>query len=169
LTFEIGLVLALVVGAVVLFVSERVRSDLVALLVLVTLVLTGLLEPRDALSGFSNPAVVTVWAVFILSGGLQRSGVAGLLGRQVMRVAGRGEVRLTVAIMLVAASLSAFMNNVGVAALLLPVVMDIARRSARVILGVSEATRTAESIGPITAKKVVKAVRAVSSMVFARS
>lgn len=129
MTFEIGLVLALVLGAVVLFVSELVRSDLVALLVLVTLVFSGLLEPREALLGFSNPAVVTVWAVFILSGGLQRSGVAGLLGRQVMRVAGRGEMRLTIAIMLVAASLSAFMNNVGVAALLLPVVMDIARRT----------------------------------------
>lgn len=113
----------------VLFVTEKLRVDLVALMVMVTLAVTGLLEPRDALSGFSNPAVVTVWAMFILSGGLQRSGVAGMVGRQVMRFGGTGEVRLIVAIMVTSGFLSAFMNNVGVAALLLPVVMDIARRT----------------------------------------
>jgi len=122
------MVLAIVILAVGLFVTERLRVDLVALLVLVGLVLTGLLTPTEALSGFSSPAVVTVWAVFILSGGLSRTGVAGRIGHYVLRLAGKGEVRLLVVIMLTAAIMSAFMNNVGVAALLLPVVMDIARR-----------------------------------------
>jgi len=72
-----------------------------------------------------------VWAVFILSGGLARTGVAGILGRQVLRIAGSGEGRLIMVIMLTAAVLSAFMNNVGVAALLLPVVMDISKRTGR--------------------------------------
>ena len=131
MTFQIGLVLAILAVAVVLFVSEKLRVDVVALLVLVLLALTGLVTPQQALSGFSNPAVITVWAVFILSGGLSRTGIAGLVGRHVLRLAGTGEVRLIALIMLTSAFLSAFMNNVGVAALLLPVVMDIARRTGR--------------------------------------
>ena len=62
MTFEIGLVIAVLVAAVILFITERVRVDVVALMVLLALALTGLLEPKQALSGFSNPAVITVWA-----------------------------------------------------------------------------------------------------------
>ena len=129
MTFEIFLVLALLAATVVLFVIERPRADVVALLLLGSLAITGLVEPREAISGFSSPAVITVWAVFILSGGLSKTGIANVLGRQVLRVSGAGEIRLTVIIMLVSAVLSAFMNNVGATALLLPVVMDIARRT----------------------------------------
>ncbi|MDX1579036.1 MAG: SLC13 family permease, partial [Gemmatimonadota bacterium] len=131
MTPDIALVLGILVVAVILFVTELVRIDVVAILVLVTLPITGLLTPQQAISGFSNPAVITVWAVFILSGGLSRTGVAGILGRQVLRLAGTSERGLVMVIMLTSASLSAFMNNVGVAALLLPVVMDISRRTRR--------------------------------------
>ncbi|MFQ5350898.1 MAG: SLC13 family permease, partial [Thermoanaerobaculia bacterium] len=126
MTFQIGLVLAILGVAIVLFVTEKLRVDVVAVLVLVLLALTRLVSPQEALSGFSNPAVITVWAVFILSGGLSRTGIAGLVGRHVLRLAGSGEMRLIALIMITSAFLSAFMNNVGVAALLLPVVMDIA-------------------------------------------
>lgn len=129
MTSEILLVLFIILVAVVLFVSGRLRVDLVALMVLGALVITGLISPSEALSGFSNPAVITVWAMFILSGALTRTGVANVIGNQVMHVAGNGQFRLLFLIMLTAALLSAFMNNVGVAALLLPVVMDIARRT----------------------------------------
>ncbi len=128
---DLGMLAAILSVAVLLFVTEWVRVDVVAILVLVFLALTGLVGPEEALAGFSNSAVVTVWAVFILSGGLMRTGVANLLGQWVLRLAGDGETRLLVLIMIVAAVLSAFMNNVGVAALLLPVVMDIARRTGR--------------------------------------
>ncbi len=131
MNLEIALVLGILVAAVILFVTELVRVDVVALMVLISLALTGVLTPAQAVSGFSNPAVITVWAVFILSGGLSRTGVAGILGRQVLRLAGDSEGRLVMVIMVTAASLSAFMNNVGVAALLLPVVMDISRRTRR--------------------------------------
>ncbi len=67
--------------------------DVVALLVLGSLAVAGLVTPEEALSGFSNPAVVTVWAVLILSGGLARTGVASLIGRRLMRLAGDSEVR----------------------------------------------------------------------------
>lgn len=125
------MVLAILAFAVILFVTERLSIDLVALLVLGSLALTGLVTPVEALSGFSSPAVVTVWAMFVISGALSRTGVANIVGRQILRLAGTGEVQLIAAIMLTAGVLSAFMNNVGVAALLLPVVMDIARRTDR--------------------------------------
>ncbi len=131
MTPEVALVLAILVVAFVLLITEKMRMDVVALLVLGSLALTGLVDPVQALSGFSSPAVVTVWAVFILSGGLTRTGVASLIGRQVLRVAGRGEARLIAAIMLTAGLMSSVLNNVGVAALLLPVVMDIARQTGR--------------------------------------
>ncbi|MBN1136529.1 MAG: SLC13 family permease [Anaerolineae bacterium] len=131
MTPQIAIVLSILAVAILLFVTERVRMDLVAVLVLVSLVIAGLITPVEALSGFSNPAVVTVWAVLVLSAGLTRTGLAGLVGNQVLRLAGQSEARLVVVIMLAAAALSGFMNNVGVAALMLPVVVDIARRTGR--------------------------------------
>lgn len=124
-------VLAIIAITFILLVSERLRVDVVALLVLGALAVSGLVTPTQALSGFSSPAVVTIWAVFILSGALSRSGVASSIGRQVLRLAGEGEARLIIGIMLTAGIMSAFINNVGATALLLPVVMDIARRTNR--------------------------------------
>ena len=127
MTFQIAAVSAVLVGCVILFVSGRFRVDVIALVVLAVLAITGLVTPREALSGFSSPAVVTVGGMFVLSGGLIRTGVASLLGQRLVRVAGGGELRLVLVVMFTAAILSAFMNNVAVAALLLPVVMDISR------------------------------------------
>lgn len=131
MTIPIAATLAILAATIILIVAERIRIDVIALLVLVTLALTGLVSPTEALSGFSNPAVVTVWAIFILSGGLYRTGIASIVGRQILRFSGDSEVRLLAVIMLTTAFMSAFMNNVGVAALLLPVVMDIARQTRR--------------------------------------
>ncbi|MFO7682147.1 MAG: SLC13 family permease [Chloroflexota bacterium] len=129
MTTDIALTLFIVFFAAILFITEWLRADVVALLVLLVLAVTGLVTPAEAVSGFSNPAVITVWAMFIISGGLAATGVANAIGDRVMRAAGQGELRLLLVIMLTAAVLSAFMNNVGVAALMLPVVMSIARRA----------------------------------------
>lgn len=129
MTLEIIIVLTILAIAILLFITEWVRMDVVALLVLASLAVAGLVTPAEALSGFSNPAVVTVWAVLILSGGLARTGVAGLIGRRLMRLAGDSEVRLLVIIMLTVGILSGFMNTIGVVSLFLPVVLDIARRT----------------------------------------
>lgn len=129
MTNEIAIVLAILVISLVLFISEVIRMDLVALLVLGALATTGLVTADEALAGFSNSAVITVWAMFILSEGLTRTGIADIIGRQVLRVAGTREIPMIVVIMVTAAVLSAFMNNIGVAALMLPVVIDIARRT----------------------------------------
>jgi len=131
MTFDIGLVLGILVVSFVLFVTEWIRMDVTALLVLGVLAVTGLVDPNEALAGFSNPAVVTVWAMFMLSAGLTQTGVANVIGRQVLKLAGTGETRLVAIIMITSSVLSAFMSNIGVAALLLPVVMDVARRTER--------------------------------------
>lgn len=131
MTISIAATLAILVITIVLIITERIRIDVIALLVLVTLALTGLVTATEALSGFSNPAVVTVWAIFILSGGLYRTGIANIVGRQILRFAGDSEVRLLLVIMLTTGFMSAFMINVGVVALMLPVVMDIARQTRR--------------------------------------
>ena len=131
MTLEIGLTFTILVLAIILFVTEILRADLVALLVLVLLVLAGLVSPEDSISGFSNPAVVTIWSVFILSAGLARTGLAAKLADQVMRIGGRGESRLLAVLMSSTAAVSAFVVNVGVAAMFLPVTLDIARRTGR--------------------------------------
>jgi di/tricarboxylate transporter len=131
MNFEIVLTFAILGFAILLFVSEIIRVDLVALGVLVALALTGLVQPEQALSGFSNPAVVTVWAMFILSAGLARTGIASMIGKQVLQIAGSGDGRLIAVLMTVTGLLSAFMNNIGVAAMFLPITMEISRRTRR--------------------------------------
>lgn len=122
------LVLAILLIAVILFASEKLRADVVALLVLLTLIVTGLVTVDEAFQGFASPAVVTVWAVFIISGSLQRSGVADVIARQLLRWAGNNETRLLLFLMIGAGFMSAFMNNIGAVAILMPAVISIGRR-----------------------------------------
>lgn len=128
MTTDIALVLGILLIAVILFATDKLRMDVVALMVLCTLAITGLVTPEQAISGFSHPAVVTIWAMFILSDGLTRAGIADVMGQRVIRVAGSSELKLVVTFMLLAGLLSGFMNNIGVTALLLPVVVGVARQ-----------------------------------------
>ncbi|MFO7583218.1 MAG: SLC13 family permease [Anaerolineales bacterium] len=129
MTFEIGFVLVLIAVAIVLFATEKLRVDVVAILVLLTLALSGVVTAEEAFSGFASPAVITVWAVYIVSAGLFKTGVADILGKQIARVAGHSEPRLIAVIMLACGTMSAFMNNIGAVAVLLPAVMGIARQA----------------------------------------
>lgn len=129
MTPDIVMVLGILAVVIVVLVTEWMPLEVLALLVLGVLALTGLVSPVEALAGFSNPAVVTIWAVFILSGGLTRTGIANFLGRYLLMVVGNRTSQLVIVIMVIAGVLSAFMNNVAVAALMLPVVMDIARKT----------------------------------------
>jgi di/tricarboxylate transporter len=129
MTPEILLVLSILIVAVIFLITEWIPMEVTALLSLGAVTLAGLVTPAEALAGFSNPAVITIWAVFILSGGLTHTGVANAIGHFVMRLAGNSETRMIVVIMVSAGVMSAIMNNVAVAALLLPVVMDIARHT----------------------------------------
>lgn len=129
MTPQIALTLIIIAAAIILFATEKLRVDMVALLVLLTLALTGLVGPTEVFAGFSNPAVVTVWAVFIVSGGLFRTGVADFLGERIVRVAGNSEPRLIAVIMLTCGLMSAFMNNIGATAVLLPAVAGISQQT----------------------------------------
>lgn len=129
MTFEIALVLGLIAVAVVLFATEKLRPDIIALMVLLTLIITGLLSSGDAFAGFASPAVITVWAVFIVSEALFKTGVADFLGEKIIKLAGNSEVRLIVVIMLICGVMSSFMNNIGAAAILLPAVAGASRKS----------------------------------------
>jgi di/tricarboxylate transporter len=129
LTQEIALVLAVLAIAIILFATEKLRVDVISMMVLLSLLLLGLVDIDEAFSGFSSPAVITVWAIYIVSSGLFRTGVADFIGQRILGVAGVREPRLIGLIMLTVGSMSAFMNNIGATAVLLPAVSSIARRS----------------------------------------
>ena len=129
MTFQTALTLGIIVVAVILFATEKLRVDMIALLVLLTLAISGLVSPGDVFAGFASPAVITVWAVYIVSGALFKTGVADMLGERIIRVAGTSEPRLIFIIMLTCGVMSAFMNNIGATAILLPAVVGISRQA----------------------------------------
>jgi len=129
LTPQIGLTLAIMGVAIVLFATEKLRPDLIALMVLLTLVLTRLVRAEDAFASFASPAVITVWAVYMVSGGLFRTGVADFLGERIIRLAGASEWRLIAVLMFTCGLMSAFMNNIGATAVLLPAVVGLSRQT----------------------------------------
>jgi di/tricarboxylate transporter len=124
---EVLLVLAIVLGAIVLFATEVISIDLTAMAIMVTLMLTGLVSPQEGIAGFSNPATVTVLALFILSAGLQATGAVNLLGRYMINRVGRDADRALFLTMLVVGVVSAFINNTAVVVIFLPIVFRIAK------------------------------------------
>lgn len=118
---ELLLTLCVLVGAVALFVSEKWPVDVVALLVLGSLLVFGVVDTSEALSGFSSPATITVAAMFVLSAGLQRSGVLQSLGDLLARV--RWSWLMTLVMMALVAFASAFINNTAIVAVFLPLVI----------------------------------------------
>lgn len=113
----------------VLFLWDVVALELVALLSLLALYFCGVLTPQEALSGFSNSVVVTLAALFVISGALFRTGVAAALGDWMAEKGGQGQSRLVALVMGISALLSAFMSSTGTAAVLIPAVMGVARRN----------------------------------------
>ncbi|MCO5206315.1 MAG: SLC13 family permease [Anaerolineae bacterium] len=127
--FETALVIAILVVATILFITEWLRVDVVALGVVVALMLTRVLTPSEATAGFSDSSVLTVAALFIVGGGVMQTGLAAVAGRQILRWGGTGEVRLLVVLMIATAFMSAFMSSTGTVAILLPGVMMLAQRA----------------------------------------
>ena len=121
------LVLLILIGAVALFISEKYPIDFVALLVLGVLLALGLVTPEEGISGFSNPATVTVGAMFVLSAGLQKTGATAAIGRLLLRF-GRSYFTALVVIMGTITVLSAFVNNTAAVAVFIPLVMIVANR-----------------------------------------
>ena len=126
MTPDMLLVFGLLAVTIILFLTDRLSLDLVALLVLLALIFTGALTLGEALVGFSDPIVLMIAGLFIVGNGLVQTGVADALGDRLARVAGTSEVRLLVMTMVVAAVLSAFMSSTGAVAILLPMVVSLA-------------------------------------------
>jgi di/tricarboxylate transporter len=131
LTIEMWLAVGILAAAIVLFITEWLRVDVVAIAVMVALMLTGLLSTPEALSGFSNPAVLTIAALFIVGGAVMQTGLADWFGHRLLGIAGTGEAALILVIMGAVALLSSFMSSTGTVAVLLPAVISLAR-SARI-------------------------------------
>lgn len=127
MTTDILLVLAILCLTVALLMSEKLRVDAVAVLVMLTLVSFGLLTPSEGLAGFANPATITVGAMFILSYGLQQTGAVNELGKWLVKLAGSSQTRLTFSIMGAVAVMSAFINNTAAVAVFLPLTLKVAR------------------------------------------
>ncbi|MGG0669392.1 SLC13 family permease [Sporosarcina koreensis] len=111
---------------VVLFMTNKIRADLVAILALLAFVLTGILTPAEALSGFSNSVVIMIAALFVIGAGILRTGLAQMAGTLLLRYSGDSEKRLFILLLLIVASVGAFMSNTGTVALMLPIVISIA-------------------------------------------
>jgi di/tricarboxylate transporter len=126
MTLEQWTIFGTLLLTLILFITGRWRYDVVALLALLIVTLTGLIPAGQAFIGFSNPAVITVAAVLVLSRGLQNSGIVGIIGDWLALLKGGVVIQLA-ALTSFVALLSAFMNNVGALALMLPVVLQIAR------------------------------------------
>ena len=124
---DITLQFVLVAVAVVLFATDRVRPDLVAVGIILVLMLSGQLSPAESLAGFSNSLVLMIAGLFIVGEGLARTGIAHALGEMLVKRAGGSETRLLVNLMLVVALLSAFMSSTGAVAVFIPVTMTLAR------------------------------------------
>lgn len=110
----------------IFFMQGKVRADLVAICALLALVVTGILLPSEALSGFSNPVVIMMIGLFVVGGGIFRTGLAKLISSKILRLAGESEIRLFVLVMLVTASIGAFVSNTGTVAVMMPIVVSIA-------------------------------------------
>jgi len=125
---ELIWVLSLQAIAVVLFATGKVRMDAIALMVIVAFVLSGTLTLNEAFSGFSDPNVILIAALFIIGDGLVRTGVATKMGAWLVSVAGNSETKMLIYLMLTVAGLGAFMSSTGVVAIFIPVVLSVSAR-----------------------------------------
>jgi di/tricarboxylate transporter len=121
--------LAVVLIAAVLLIATRIRADLVALLTLVALALSGIVSPAEAFAGFSSSAVITILAIFIISEAMHQTGLTLMLGQRLLRLSGGGEKRAVLFTTLAGALLSLFMNNLAAAGVLLPAVISLSRQT----------------------------------------
>jgi di/tricarboxylate transporter len=126
---QLGLTLLFLVIAALLLLRNILRADIVALMLMLALGLSGILTPQEAFSGFSRQAVIIMLSAFVLAEGLRRSGMTERIGYFIIKICGNGERRLIFGVMAAAAILSLFMNNIAAASLLFPSLSGVAHRS----------------------------------------
>lgn len=109
-----------------MFVTNRLRADLVAVIALLAFVVLDILTPQEALAGFSNSVVIMIAALFIIGAGILRTGLAGMAGNLLLKWSGDNELRLFVLLLIIVAVVGAFMSNTGTVALMMPIIVSIA-------------------------------------------
>ena len=127
MNIEILFVFALLLITIGLFIWDRIRMDLVAMMVVVALAVSGIITPAETVSGFGQSLVVMIAGLFVVGEGLFRTGVAAAVGNWIMRMGGSNEKRLLLVLIPVVAAMSAFMSSTGAVALFIPVVLSICR------------------------------------------
>ncbi len=128
LTNDIWIVFGLLGLAIALFVFDLLRVDLVGLLMMVLLALTGVLTPEEAVAGLSSNAVVSIIAVMIIGAGLNKTGVMNVVAAKIVKIAGNKEKRIMLVVSTTVAVISSFMQNIGAAALFMPATKRISRQ-----------------------------------------
>ncbi|MDU1889044.1 MAG: SLC13 family permease [Dysgonomonas sp.] len=121
-----NLTLAILIIASVFFMRGKVRSDLVAICALLALVLFDILTPSEALAGFSNSVVIMMIGLFIVGAGIFRTGLAKMISSKILQTAGSNENKLFILVMLVTASIGAFVSNTGTVAVMMPIIVSMA-------------------------------------------
>ncbi len=129
LSYEIYVVLAVLATAAVFFVTSLVRSDIVGILVVLALMLSGVLTVDEALAGFSNPVVMIIVAMFVVSEALVSTGIAQQIGATVLKFGRGDETRLIILLMVVIALVGAFMSSTSAMAIFIPVALSVAQRA----------------------------------------
>ena len=112
--------------SVCFFISGRIRSDIVALCALVSLILLGILEPKEALEGFSSNVIIMMIGLFVVGGAIFQTGRAKMISSKLMKLAGNSETRLFVLVMFVTSLMGAFVSNTGTVAIMIPIVVSMA-------------------------------------------
>lgn len=112
--------------AAILFVNGKIRSDIVALCALASLLIFHILTPEEALSGFSNSVVIMMVGLFVVGGAIFQTGLAKMISSRLLKLAGKSERRLLLLVILVTAAIGAFVSNTGTVALMLPIVVSLA-------------------------------------------
>ncbi|REJ79257.1 MAG: SLC13 family permease [Acidobacteria bacterium] len=125
----VAIVLILLFVALVLFATEKIPVDVVGIILVICLVLTGVLTARQGVQGFGDDIIVTIAGLFVLTGGLVKTGIVDLVGRRLYRIAGDNELFLTALIMVVAAFSAAVLKNTTTTAMFVPVVIGLAAKA----------------------------------------
>lgn len=128
-TGQVTIVITVFVLTILAFIIDKVRSDIVALCSLALLLVTGVLTPGEALAGFSNSAVVIMIGLFVVGGAVFQTGLAKMISGRLLKLAGTSEIKLFFLVMLVTATVAAFVSNTGTVALLLPIVLAMAKQA----------------------------------------
>ncbi len=128
MTIEMWITIFILSGAILLFVTEWLQVDLVALGVVISLMLTKILTPEEALAGFSSPIVITVAALFIVGGAVMETGLADTISQKIIKFAGKSSFKLLILIMGTVALLSGFISDTGTVAVMAPAIISISRK-----------------------------------------